>query len=191
MNCYKTQSLISAYVDGELPGVEMLAIRQHLGDCTNCSMEFESILYVKRSMAALATKNPSADLASRICSQLDLPVGTKPHGIQYVLQRYMSGLSGGLRLASVAAGLFIAITFVVRGGSQPGMVYSPKSPTTFVQSIEGSDPMRVFSVSHGVPAASMRMSPSTIPASDDWGFGSVSARSVRVPANGHQWLTGY
>ena len=48
MNCHKVQSLASAYIDGELAGVEMLTVRRHLNECTDCSGEYESLLKMKR-----------------------------------------------------------------------------------------------------------------------------------------------
>ena len=36
MNCRCAQNLLSAYVDGELAGVEMLRLREHLGVCPAC-----------------------------------------------------------------------------------------------------------------------------------------------------------
>lgn len=50
----------------------MLAIRRHLGICGECRAEHESVLAVKRAVANLAAARPSADLAARILSRLDV-----------------------------------------------------------------------------------------------------------------------
>lgn len=71
MNCRKVQNLISAYVDCELTGVEMLAIRHHLSGCAECRHGFDQILQIKRSLGTLPYKQARPDLAGDICSRLD------------------------------------------------------------------------------------------------------------------------
>lgn len=70
MNCRKTASLLSAYMDGELPGVEQLQIREHLKHCTCCNEEYESLLYTKRVLARLSVANPRNCLEDRILNRL-------------------------------------------------------------------------------------------------------------------------
>ncbi|MHB0997958.1 MAG: anti-sigma factor family protein [Armatimonadota bacterium] len=74
MNCHKIQNLLSAYVDCELSGLEMLAVRQHLSQCDECNTEFEQTLIVKRSLGAASPAMPSAELASRICRSIELEI---------------------------------------------------------------------------------------------------------------------
>ena len=47
MNCRKVSHLLSAYMDGELAGVENLQIRQHLSNCDDCNDEYEELLGTK------------------------------------------------------------------------------------------------------------------------------------------------
>lgn len=70
MNCRKVQNLISAYIDSELTGIEMLAIRDHVNHCGSCDQEYKSLLRLKRSFGRMSTKQPSEDLALKICSIL-------------------------------------------------------------------------------------------------------------------------
>ena len=70
MNCRKTASLLSAYMDGELPGVEQLQIREHLKHCACCNEEYESLLYTKRVLARLSVANPRNCLEDRILNRL-------------------------------------------------------------------------------------------------------------------------
>ncbi|MEN6357127.1 MAG: zf-HC2 domain-containing protein [Armatimonadota bacterium] len=71
MNCRRVVSLMSAYVDGELTGVEMLEIRRHLGDCADCAEEYESIRLVKQMLFRLDAVKPRADFAASIMTNLD------------------------------------------------------------------------------------------------------------------------
>ncbi len=66
MNCGRTSRLISAYLDGELPGSEMLAIREHIRICERCAAEMEDIRQVKAAMARLSPVRPAADLEARL-----------------------------------------------------------------------------------------------------------------------------
>jgi hypothetical protein len=53
-------------MDGELPGVEQLAIREHLKSCDSCRDEHESLLFTKRLLCGLKMKNPTESLETRI-----------------------------------------------------------------------------------------------------------------------------
>jgi hypothetical protein len=70
VNCRKVSNLLSAYMDGELPGVEQLQIRDHLGCCPCCSDEYESLLTTKRMLARLCMKQPGPELEDRILLSL-------------------------------------------------------------------------------------------------------------------------
>ncbi len=71
MNCQRVVNLMSAYIDGELTGEEMLAIRRHMATCPDCAAEHESILVTKRAIANLAIAKPRTDFAAAIISRLD------------------------------------------------------------------------------------------------------------------------
>jgi len=71
MNCRRVENLMSAYVDGELTGVEMLEIRRHLSDCEGCSSEYEAERALKQAVARLSTVSPRRDFAADILTRLD------------------------------------------------------------------------------------------------------------------------
>jgi anti-sigma factor RsiW len=71
MNCHRVVNLMSAYVDGELTGEEMLAIRRHMTTCYECAEEHEAVLLMKRAVSNLATARPRQDFAAAILAQLD------------------------------------------------------------------------------------------------------------------------
>ncbi|MFN3652716.1 MAG: anti-sigma factor family protein [Armatimonadota bacterium] len=55
MLCNRVQNLLSAYIDSELTGQEMLSIRGHVERCPDCRQELESLRGVKRLFASLDT----------------------------------------------------------------------------------------------------------------------------------------
>lgn len=63
-------NLISAYIDGELTGAEMLSIRRHLSECAECAREYESLLGLKEAMARLRTVLPRRDFVADVFEKL-------------------------------------------------------------------------------------------------------------------------
>ena len=63
--------MISAYVDGELTGTEMLEIRRHMSECPQCEHEHESIRAMKHAVSLLRTVPPRQDFAHSIIRRLD------------------------------------------------------------------------------------------------------------------------
>lgn len=64
MLCSRVQNQLSAYSDGELTGVEMLEIRQHLDACDACCREYDQLVQVKRLFCALADVQPPQQFES-------------------------------------------------------------------------------------------------------------------------------
>ncbi len=115
MNCGRTSRLISAYLDGELPGSEMLAIREHLRSCQRCSAEMEDIRQVKAAMARLTPVRPAADLEARLLAavaQVETPA-TVRFGA-WLMER----LGGHLQPAAAAVGV-CAVLLAISVGHLP------------------------------------------------------------------------
>lgn len=70
MGCIFSKSTISAYVDGELTGVEMLRVRAHLRECAQCAQAAEEMKSVKQALISLRTVPPPAGLADRLCEAI-------------------------------------------------------------------------------------------------------------------------
>lgn len=66
MNCNHLQSLISAYLDGELSGREMQAMRAHLHQCPDCCGELEIARAVKASVSQAPIAEPPAGFEERL-----------------------------------------------------------------------------------------------------------------------------
>lgn len=66
MNCSFVQSRMSSYVDGELPGDDMMAVRRHIDSCRECARYLESDRGIKKAVAALPEREAPADLEARL-----------------------------------------------------------------------------------------------------------------------------
>lgn len=65
MNCTRVKSLLSAYLDRELGGEQMIEVQQHLRACTSCSVELESLRRIKQILASTPLVEPNAELLKR------------------------------------------------------------------------------------------------------------------------------
>jgi anti-sigma factor RsiW len=70
VNCRKANSLLSAYIDGELTGTEQLQVRQHLRVCNCCVEEHESLQQTKQILARLSARAPKPALEERILQRI-------------------------------------------------------------------------------------------------------------------------
>jgi hypothetical protein len=127
-------SLVSAYVDRDLPAGVLLGCDQHLAVCGSCRAAAEEERRLLASMRSTTTPCPSSSLQSAL---LDLaasaaPVGERPHlpvvdpsapalHRSPVRAAVLAGLAAG---ASAAAALSLGVAGV--GGSGPG----PTAPST-------------------------------------------------------------
>lgn len=60
LNCRRVSNLLSAYLDAELAGTEMLDIRDHLSRCPSCAREYDELRQTKRLLGTLALRTPEA-----------------------------------------------------------------------------------------------------------------------------------
>jgi len=118
MNCHQVTKVVSAYVDGELTGHEMLAIRSHVLHCDECAGEMESIRRAKVLLSRLRTIEPRAGFADQILANLG---DSKPGAYQ----RFLSSIDYNLRrrVSPVAAALAVAglamVALAPRGAGWP------------------------------------------------------------------------
>lgn len=71
MNCRHVVNLLSAYVDGELTGTEMLEIRRHVSTCSECADEYQAVLFTKRAVSRLGAVAPREDFVLKLMASLD------------------------------------------------------------------------------------------------------------------------
>lgn len=98
MNCGQVQNLLSAYLDSELPGSQMLTIRAHLSICNGCQKELSDLRCVKVTLATLKTHEPREDFAQQIFLK-----ATSQNG-----DRGMSRKQFGVLVATAAAATVLA-----------------------------------------------------------------------------------
>lgn len=105
MNCRKCKRGLSAYIDGELAGVEQLQIRAHVGQCDECSNEYESLVCTKRLLSSLTAHEPRANLETSILAKLD--AAEKSQGIRWRLNGLwtVQGSASRLRVAISLCGV--------------------------------------------------------------------------------------
>ena len=167
MNCHRVQNLISAYVDGEVPGLEMLVIRRHLSDCPECNFEFESLLSVKRAFGGLQPEYPADGLTDRIFAQLDQIPPPAYERVLAALRGYLTVYPSRLRLAGVGVGLF-AVLLMLRAGELSVNNYTniPTSEPAVVAMAEEA-PVPLLQISSVVEAGSLGVPK---PAERPWGL---------------------
>lgn len=66
MNCRLAQSRLSAYIDGELDGREMLAVREHVGLCNCCRGELEELRSLKALLVRCSAPEPRLEFEDRL-----------------------------------------------------------------------------------------------------------------------------
>ena len=62
MNCDQTRELLDAYVDGELPAAQAIAVAEHLATCAECSEAYEQLLTTVRTLREGLVKYRAPDL---------------------------------------------------------------------------------------------------------------------------------
>lgn len=102
MNCRHVENRLSAYLDGELTGEEMLLIRRHVSECQSCSSELESVRKTKLILSRLRTAIPRDELLGNIISQLDHPSSNRI-GMFWEIHRSM--FTGNYAKAGIATAL--------------------------------------------------------------------------------------
>ncbi len=141
MTCSKVQALLSAYLDRELNGIESLAIRDHLRECSCCRREETELRSVKALLMGAPIEGPSPDFEARLCARIrgtviTGAVDTRRSTLQVRVMSWISGprpvfamAAVGISAAAVAVGIFYLIpnTFASHAssmtpGGHPGQV---------------------------------------------------------------------
>jgi len=72
MTCRNVEAKLSAYVDAELTGREMVAIRQHIATCESCACELEALSTVRRMIQDSVETPPLPEgMEERLLAALD------------------------------------------------------------------------------------------------------------------------
>lgn len=71
MGCHRVRNHLSAYLDRELTGSEMLEIREHIRWCEECRGEYHTLLRVKSLVNSLPELTPSPEVMNKLRVRLD------------------------------------------------------------------------------------------------------------------------
>ncbi len=73
-SCRSIENNLSAHVDGELSGLDRQVMLMHLAQCPSCALRSEQVYQLRRSLQALPTVNPPAQLntALRVLASREL-----------------------------------------------------------------------------------------------------------------------
>ena len=165
-------SLVSAYVDRDLPAGVLLACDQHLGVCGSCRAVAEEERRLMESMRRALAPNPSSSLQSALLGLADHPTPTtcRPHlpvvqpgapplHRSPVRAAVLAGLAAG---ASAAAAVSLGVAGVgTAGPSAPGSGPPPsavtaRGPRVPVPPFTGTTPLGVVPAAAVLPFAGAR-----------------------------------
>jgi anti-sigma factor RsiW len=144
MNCRNTQTLLSAYVDCELTGEQMLEIRRHLADCSECREEEAEMVLLKTMLSGTPLIEPPADFEERLMQAV---FQTNREEEPITMGQTISLLSG---VSLVAAALtLLMLNFLAAPATQPPSANSSIALMTDDQaSLSASDPFGGTPVVH-------------------------------------------
>ena len=112
MNCSFVRSRMSCYVDGELSGDEMLAVRRHLDACEECRVQFQSDRGIKHAVATLPEREASHDFEARLLAAV------RQAGTSQAAPASMWP-TGRMAVALAAAAVLVFCVFMLRGSESP------------------------------------------------------------------------
>ena len=117
MNCRNVLHLLSAYMDGELRGVEHRLVHNHLAYCPECEAEYEDLLRTKRLVGRLRVQMPREDLSSLILEGLkeERRRAAERHPAAWLarIQRLLRGTLPSPRLVLIGSGLGVAVALIL------------------------------------------------------------------------------
>jgi anti-sigma factor RsiW len=138
MTCRNVRNKLSAYIDGELTGAEMLAIRSHLTHCPECEREERSQRAFKRLLGAMPCVEPPSGLEERLLSAIRQE--------QEVARSWWPQL----KMASLTAGVAAIAMFAILSLAKRPVAESVRADTTEFTAFDatrdqayvaGSDPL--------------------------------------------------
>jgi len=78
MLCGRVKNLLSAYIDRELAGAEMLQLREHLSNCEGCAAEHAELLEMKALLGGMPAPPPRADFVRATVARVQAAHGAAP-----------------------------------------------------------------------------------------------------------------
>jgi len=110
MSCGHISRLISAYLDSELSGRDMLAVREHIRDCARCAAELEDTRLLKSLMSRLPAVRPSVHMEARLLAALDVRMASPRERLSFWTQQHLAPhLQPAAAAVFVTAALLLAV----------------------------------------------------------------------------------
>jgi putative zinc finger protein len=66
LQCPRAKRLFSPYLDGAVTGAEMLALQQHLSDCSACNEQYQGVRRTQQLLLSMARPKAPADLGLKL-----------------------------------------------------------------------------------------------------------------------------
>jgi anti-sigma factor RsiW len=158
MNCGRVCNQLSAYIDRELTGAEMMQMRHHLGDCEACGAEYEALCRMKMLMGRLPTSDPRTDFVAATLRRREgqtasvLVFSSRPPVLGPLLDRWRLWLASqswqpalfrwhwqmplGVSAVALAGALILTSVFLHRPRHSDALV-----ATSPISVLEGQDPL--------------------------------------------------
>lgn len=144
MNCKSVQNRLSAYIDRELTGTEMLSVRAHLSVCEMCRIEEDGLRRLKQVLLASPAPEPPADLADRLTAAI---LSDRKEVRERVPFRVPAFAFAGVAACSMAATFLVISMVQPRESKSPTATARRHSPTGLAFDVQrdqaqmiGSDP---------------------------------------------------
>jgi len=122
VNCRRVRMLLSAYLDSELTGCEMLTIRHHISGCPECEAELDSLREVKNLLAALPIHVAGSEVMNSLNERLTYESLSWFQKMELLFSHSMSGegFIQGRRIVSTFALSGLALVLLTGAFDRPG-----------------------------------------------------------------------
>jgi len=115
MNCKSVQNRLSAYLDRELGGDELLQMRAHIAMCSHCRREVDGLRSLKILLGGIHCPEPPEGLAERLTASV---MGQRIKAPRSTL-RVSAMMFAGVSACSMLATLLVLNFGIGRHGVQP------------------------------------------------------------------------
>jgi hypothetical protein len=121
MLCGRVTNLISAYLDRELTGADMLQVREHLNGCRACRQEHDDLARMKSVLVRMRAAEPFGDYVAATVLRLHVAQGRAPAERRPRWLDWWQGIMGHrFRVATLSACLAVALAATGWALHQPG-----------------------------------------------------------------------
>jgi hypothetical protein len=121
MLCGRVTNLISAFIDRELTGADMLQVREHLDGCGACRHEYDALARMKSLLGRMPAAEPRPDYVAATVLRLHVAQGRAPVERRPRWLDWWQGMMGyRFRVATLSVCLALALAATAWALHQPG-----------------------------------------------------------------------